>query len=634
MVLDGPGAALPRPVHVGQLLERRLRRVSPRALELARAAAVAGSDFSLALAQHILARSALELADAWEELESAQLFRGHAFAHDLVHDAALGLVPQPVAQSLHRTIAGYLETAGGAVERIAFHWRRGHDAARAVPALRAAAQAALALYQRPTALAHLEHAVGFLRDLGQRGEAFAVQDEIVTLLQGHDSGVRHEQAIGALQELAETAQQRVRAASLLAILRHIQGRDGDAICALDAIESQLDAGGRERAEWFNVRGVALRSLGRIDEAIAAHRTALALARSSDVHDDLPGCLNNLALALLEANDAPQAAQSFDESARLERNPMTRARVLNNLAIAREESGQFESALEVRHDALALLRGQDGAEFARANVLISMASNARGLQRYGQALGLLDEAERAGLPPTHWRTSNLHCQRATLWVELGAFDRADAALANAACCATSEVAEADLLITQANYQLARGMKADHLLDRCERILGSRNDRRTIRLYRYRRALAVGAHEARRLAAAELEFEASYGNRAAQVPFALALARACLALGDAEAALGGARRALETMRTVHPLLVTPLEVRYVVWQALRALGDSSAPVLIAALEAELNTIAQRNVPEAYHHSFLRSVRFNRQLLQDAAAATGPAARVVSLKGFAGS
>ena len=73
-VATRPGAALrlPRPGSVGALIERRLRQLSTRALALARVAAVAGVDFHIELAELATGVRAVDLADAWAELEQAR----------------------------------------------------------------------------------------------------------------------------------------------------------------------------------------------------------------------------------------------------------------------------------------------------------------------------------------------------------------------------------------------------------------------------------------------------------------------------------------------------------------------------------------------------------------------------------
>ena len=179
-----------------------------------------------------------------------------------------------------------------------------------------------------------------------------------------------------------------------------------------------------------------------------------------------------------------------------------------------------------------------------------------------------------------------------------------------------VAQADVLLVRAHYQLARGVNALPTLTSCEQLLSSRSDRRAIRHCRYRMTAAMAPREGAALAVLELEREARHGNRAAQVPFATALARARLAFGDAAGALDAARRAVETMRTASPLLVTSLEVRHVLSQAMRAAGEDGADELVVQLAGELEAIAETHVPPNLRHSFLRRVRLNRQLLQAAA------------------
>jgi DNA-binding SARP family transcriptional activator len=132
-------AALPK---VQQLILQRLLKLSLAALRLARCAAVAGPDFSAALAVAVLQVRPLDLSDAWAELEAGQVMRDSAFAHDLIHEAALASVPAPIARELHLEIAQWLQAHGGTPWRIASHWLDGREPMKAVPhLLQAAAQA-------------------------------------------------------------------------------------------------------------------------------------------------------------------------------------------------------------------------------------------------------------------------------------------------------------------------------------------------------------------------------------------------------------------------------------------------------------------------------------------------------------
>ena len=100
---------LPTASNVAHLIGQRIERLSPMAVKLARCAAIAGADFSADLAAHVLGLRAIDLSDAWSELEAAQVLREGAFAHDLIFEAARGSVPAPIARQLHAEMAGFLE---------------------------------------------------------------------------------------------------------------------------------------------------------------------------------------------------------------------------------------------------------------------------------------------------------------------------------------------------------------------------------------------------------------------------------------------------------------------------------------------------------------------------------------------
>ena len=144
LAAGGTDAKLPRPASVGALIERRLRQLSPPAIALARVAAVAGVDFSIEMAEHVLKTPAVALADAWNELESAQVLKGAAFAHDLVFEATLRSMPEAIATHTHGSIAEWLERADGEPARIAAHWEATTMPQRALPWLHKAAERAFA----------------------------------------------------------------------------------------------------------------------------------------------------------------------------------------------------------------------------------------------------------------------------------------------------------------------------------------------------------------------------------------------------------------------------------------------------------------------------------------------------------
>ena len=134
---------------VGALVERRLGQLSGEALRLARVAALAGPDFSAELAVAVLEAHPLDIAEPWRELETAQVFRDGAFAHDIVFEATRASVPEPIARLLHRRIALQLEARAALPDSVAPHWagagrvaarRRGVRRRGAARARRVAAQ--------------------------------------------------------------------------------------------------------------------------------------------------------------------------------------------------------------------------------------------------------------------------------------------------------------------------------------------------------------------------------------------------------------------------------------------------------------------------------------------------------------
>ena len=173
-VATAPPAALtwPRAESVQRLIQERLTRLDPLALKLARCAALAGQDFSSSLAAEVLGLQPLDLADAWMALEAAQVLHDGAFAHDLIAEAALGLVPLAIARALHAEIGRILERGRGEPTRIAAHWLAAGERHKAAPHLTEAARRAQAALQRADAALLHEQAAVILREAGDRRGAF------------------------------------------------------------------------------------------------------------------------------------------------------------------------------------------------------------------------------------------------------------------------------------------------------------------------------------------------------------------------------------------------------------------------------------------------------------------------------
>jgi DNA-binding SARP family transcriptional activator len=137
--------SLPPKGKVGAILEGRLERLSPQALQLARTLAVARQQFSLELAAHVLDAHPLHVAQAWQELLAAQIVREHWFTHDLLYEAVLQHLPGPVKTWLHRRVAERLSTEQTPAALLVHHWSEAGEPTRAEPFLERARREALEL---------------------------------------------------------------------------------------------------------------------------------------------------------------------------------------------------------------------------------------------------------------------------------------------------------------------------------------------------------------------------------------------------------------------------------------------------------------------------------------------------------
>ncbi|WP_170131196.1 BTAD domain-containing putative transcriptional regulator [Deinococcus yavapaiensis] len=124
------------------LVERRLARLSSAALQVARAAAVLRADFTLEQISEVLGVTVFDTANAWEELDAAQVVAGESFSHDLVAEAILTSTPAHVRKLLHRAAARVLARYDAAPARVARQWLDGGDAGQSAPWWLRAARAA------------------------------------------------------------------------------------------------------------------------------------------------------------------------------------------------------------------------------------------------------------------------------------------------------------------------------------------------------------------------------------------------------------------------------------------------------------------------------------------------------------
>lgn len=349
----GANAGLALLPGTNRLIQLRLSQLSSMAVKLARCAAVAGADFSAALATSVLRIAPLDLADAWAELESAQVLRDGTFAHDLIYEAALASVPAAIARELHLEMAAWLETAQGEPARVAAHWLDGDNRLRAAPLLIRAAETARTRLRFSEAAEALELAAQIYEQAGQPDAAFEAYFSAVIALAdvGNAAGFAH---IGPkLDALARTDAQHAKAGVVNA---NIDGHEG-----------------------------------RVDQAIRVARAAVEPARRSgevEVESELEYTLGVFAWERREVSTALQHVeralallqQLRPESCRLG-FPITT--LISALGTFLSALGRFTEAAQRLEEAW-----QAGVAFGRAGVVLNAASQVAAVQlllgRWSQA----------------------------------------------------------------------------------------------------------------------------------------------------------------------------------------------------------------------------------------------------------
>jgi tetratricopeptide (TPR) repeat protein len=430
---DSSPALLPVATSVGGIVQRRIGRLSAEAIKLARCAAVAGQDFSAELAAHVLGVRLLDLADAWAELEHANLFRDGAFAHDLIHEAALASVPPPIARELHAQIAALLAQRNIAPARLAEHWLAAGQQREALAALLSAAESARFQNLRlAEAAEHYERAIQIAEQLGDSDACFealiAQLDTSISL----DRDRLDERLIERLQAHAKTPHRQARGFAMRAQILMHRGRHAEAIeLAQRAAELARAAGDEDlAAASLSDAAAAASQSGDAERAVRMLRPLLpwALEHASDetrisLLGHLGLCLDNVdhqaeAQAVhRRAIEAAMRARRFDQA----------VAAWGNLAISLIDVGKPRAALEAIAQARSVATSYDALKGNAFSLGMFEGVAAMALRRYRTAVGALDGA-LTDVAHHALGAAAVRMHRACLWLHLGQYTRAQRELA--------------------------------------------------------------------------------------------------------------------------------------------------------------------------------------------------------------
>jgi DNA-binding SARP family transcriptional activator/tetratricopeptide (TPR) repeat protein len=452
-------AHLPRPGSVLALIHRRLARLSPEALNLARVAALAGLDFDAELAAQVLERPALDLVAPWAELEAGGILRDQAFAHDLIVEVALAGVPPAIGRAVRRRIADALERRGGEPARIAAHWIAAQEHGRAAPHLRAAGRRAEAALRYPEARDALEQAARCHDAAGQGREALMTRLALADLWTESGDPSRALAQLQALQDVPAEPDDVLRVADETAKCLNWLGRTEEAerlgLERLDDAELVAAASPREVALLRNVIADVCIGTGRPEAALAQLALTAPYYASSGDAQESGWHHSNSAAALRKLGQYRRAGEHLERALALARETgrlRMVAGVLQQMAGADHDRGHPVPSLERAEEALRLMKALDGADTPFTRVLdIVIARDQVQLGRLEAACEQLDALrESAHVLPATW-PEFLHVWRLRAWAWAGQPERARDSAAQLA--AAPPMANVDRVRTLLDLDLA-------------------------------------------------------------------------------------------------------------------------------------------------------------------------------------
>jgi DNA-binding SARP family transcriptional activator len=617
------GERLPTADGVMRLVAHRLGQLSPLAIKLVRCAAIAGQDFDVALAAHVLGRRAIDLADAWAELADADVLRDAAFAHDLVRDAALSSVPEPIARALHGEVASWLEEHGGEPARIALHWQQAARPERAGPAWVEAADRCGARGRRVEESQLLQRAATAFGEAGEprlRGDALLRRVEVLgqhadfntalralhearTAVDGDEVRLRLEAAGIYLHTFhGDERYTLAHAPATLALARRLgrhdivlrvsvpyagtlarSARAGEAVHLLEDLrpwlETQADA--PQRHEYWNAMAIALDQGSRLRESMRAWETAY------------------------------QWAERYDSD--------LQCQVIGNMAYTSARMGDVRRAVDLGERALALaVSVSDGFDHQVLEQKLALGHHLRNVGRYGEAVPLLTAAADGF---RHGRSA-LKCDTAehflaVAWLQLGQPARAMQLLEHEPATALPRVRAMRL----ACRALTRHTTGQDAVAPMREALATMNDPEHLwfRLHTLIATAIVPPDEGEAMAIALGAWALTRERFGLALAAQVRAAGCALAQGAASRAVPYVHGALRLAQGYQADVFYLPELWWVAAQVNGVMGHEAARAQALAEGARwvARTVAE-HVPSEFRDSFLRRNRVNAELLSAARAA----------------
>jgi tetratricopeptide (TPR) repeat protein len=370
--LDYAELAVPAPVWA--LIDRRLAGLSAAARQVLGAAAVAGDARHPALLADVTGQPLLAVGQALAEAQAAAVLQQRAFGHELLREAMLRRLPEPVLQALH---AGLLAHGQALLppHRLAAHaWAAGDEAAAVEQQLRAAAldrrrglhaagaealQSALARCETPArraallvALARTALEVGDFDTAAARArQALGALPEPVVRLQAlvllADLAIQLGQLDEARRGVAEAAEIDADDRALLMVQARLAYEAGEFDASLALLQPLLarlrrEPPGEDLVSLLSTVGTTHDSAARPQQGLRFHEEALATARALGArHAEVDATLN-LLWTLPDLGRVDEAIALGEQALALGDYDGTPA-LMNNLAYLYWEQGRLDQA---------------------------------------------------------------------------------------------------------------------------------------------------------------------------------------------------------------------------------------------------------------------------------------------------
>jgi len=394
------------PDSIGQVVDRRLRHLSPIGRSALQWASVVGPVFWEGVVGWLGNVSSEQVRWALGEAIEHELIverdtsvfsseREYFFNRMTVQEVSYHGIPVERRAAYHAQVAEYLIArsdgeAGEHVGLIADHLERAGQSERAVPYLRRAGEQAAAQFSNAEAIEYLSRALALAPEdaLTMQYDILLTRENVYQLQGERDAQL---QDIRQLHQLAQDLKDVSKQAETTLRQAYYAEATGDYPAAIEAAQEAIrlaQAAGDSHREAVGYRrmGEALWKQGDYEAALDPLEQALALARALDAVAVEAGSLRDIGVLFWFQGDYEQAGQYFAQALEIYQVAGIReemAGTFNNLGIVAWSQGDYARAQAYYEQGLAVCR-EVGDRRAEGLIFNNFGEALRALGRYAEA----------------------------------------------------------------------------------------------------------------------------------------------------------------------------------------------------------------------------------------------------------